>query len=56
MALTEDKTILTYKGRKEKFLQKLNTLDKKLSIVEVADKLQNLISDLNCIKNKEIFL
>ena len=44
-ALSEDKTIKSYKERKENFLNSLSKIDDDLLVVEVADKLQNLISD-----------
>lgn len=43
--LSEDKTIEDYTKRKSKFISKLKTADKSILLVEIADKLQNLISD-----------
>ncbi len=45
MNLTEDKAISEYKERKVNFVNRLKTLDEDLLIVEVADKLHNLLSD-----------
>lgn len=47
LSLSEDKTILDYKERKIKFIEKLEKLDKDLLYVELADKLSNLLSDYN---------
>lgn len=45
LTLSEDKSIKNYVERKKKFIDKLNTVDNDILIVEIADKLQNLISD-----------
>ena len=45
--LSEDKTITDYKDRKQEFINRLKNYDSDLLLVELADKLQNLISDYN---------
>ncbi|MCM1053460.1 MAG: hypothetical protein NC483_05760 [Ruminococcus sp.] len=52
MLLSEDKTIKDYVERKTKFISKLKTVNENILIVEVADKLQNLISDYNLFLEK----
>lgn len=47
VSLSDDKSIENYVERKTKFLQKLRTLDNNILTIELADKLQNLISDYN---------
>ena len=49
-SLSEDKNIKDYKTRKLKFLNKLKNLDNELLMVEVADKLQNLLSDYDAFQ------
>lgn len=48
--LSEDKTIPNYLERKRNFLNKLETCDNDILIIEVADKLQNLLSDYDNYK------
>lgn len=43
--LSENKEIQNYRERKEEFINRLNTYNNELILVELADKLQNLISD-----------
>lgn len=43
--LSEDKTITDYKERKQEFINRLKNHDSDLLLVELADKLQNLVSD-----------
>lgn len=43
--LSEDKTITDYKERKQEFINRLKNYDSDLLLVELADKLQNLVSD-----------
>lgn len=43
--LSENKEILNYIERKGEFINRLNTYNNELILVELADKLQNLISD-----------
>lgn len=45
LKLSEDKSIIDYVERKKAFLRQLEKVDNNLIIVEIADKLQNLISD-----------
>lgn len=45
LKLSEDKSIADYVERKKAFLSQLEKADDNLIIVEIADKLQNLISD-----------
>ena len=45
--LSENQKIPDYKKRKEEFIKRLETYDNNLILVELADKLQNLISDYN---------
>lgn len=45
--LSEDKMIEDYTTRKRKFIDNLNNVNDNILIVEIADKLQNLISDYN---------
>ncbi len=55
--LSEDKTIEDYAKRKSKFISKLKTADESILLVEIADKLQNLISDYDLyLKNGKNFL
>lgn len=48
--LSEDKTISDYLERKRKFINSLKNCDDDILIVEVADKLQNLLSDYDNYK------
>ena len=43
--LSEDKSIIDYKERKLKFINSLSKVSNDILMVELADKLQNLISD-----------
>lgn len=43
--LSENTKILNYKERKEEFINRLKTYNNDLVLVELADKLQNLVSD-----------
>lgn len=45
LKLSENKNIRNYVERKNDFLKKLKTYDNSIIIIEIADKLQNLISD-----------
>ncbi len=45
--LSENQTIKDYVERKANFVSKLRNADENILLVEVADKLQNLISDYN---------
>lgn len=45
LSLSEDKSIDDYVSRKTKFIKKLKNLDDNILTIELADKLQNLISD-----------
>ncbi len=45
LMLSEDKDILDYVQRKEKFIIKLKNTPENILMIELADKLQNLISD-----------
>lgn len=52
LLLSEDKSILDYVERKTKFIKQLEKVEDSIILVEIADKLQNLISDYNQIKLK----
>lgn len=58
LALSEDQSIENYIERKKKFLEKLDTVDNKILLVEIADKLQNLISDYDMflVKGKDFLI
>ena len=43
--LSENTKILNYKERKEEFINRLKTYNNNLILVELADKIQNLVSD-----------
>ena len=45
LSLSEDKSIHDYKERKTNFINKIENADKNILLVELADKLQNLLSD-----------
>ena len=45
LSLSEERSIENYVVRKTKFIEKLNMVDNDILLVELADKLQNLISD-----------
>lgn len=45
LKLSEDKSITDYVSRKKVFLEQLEKVDNNIMLVELADKLQNLISD-----------
>lgn len=47
LSLSEDKNILDYKERKMKFIEQISNISSELLVVEIADKLQNLVSDYN---------
>ncbi len=47
MSLSDDKSISDYVKRKTAFIQSLKSVDDNILTVELADKLQNLISDYN---------
>lgn len=49
--LSENKEILNYIERKGEFINRLNTYNNELILVELADKLQNLISDYHLFQN-----
>ena len=55
LKLSEDKSIKEYVDRKKDFIKKLEQYDENLILVEIADKLQNLMSDYNeyLIKGKD---
>lgn len=52
LSLSEDKSISDYTKRKRAFIDKLKTLDDDLLNVELADKLQNLVSDYDLYLKK----
>ena len=52
LAVSEDKTILDWKKRKDIFLKNINDKDENLILIELADKLHNLISDYDLYKIK----
>ena len=56
--LTENKSITDYVERKKVFLNQLEKVSNNLLVVEIADKLQNLISDYEQykIKSKEFIV
>ncbi len=45
LQLTEDQNITNYIDRKKEFIKRLETANDNIIVVEIADKLQNLISD-----------
>ena len=45
LSLSEDQSIENYVDRKKNFIEKLNMVDNDILLIEIADKLQNLISD-----------
>ena len=45
MLLSEDKSIIDYVERKKLFIKQLEKANDNIIIIEIADKLQNLISD-----------
>lgn len=47
LATSEDQSIKDYTERKQKFIDQLYDVDNDILLVEIADKLQNLISDYN---------
>lgn len=47
MSLSDDKSINNYVERKAAFIQSLKNVDDNILTIELADKLQNLISDYN---------
>lgn len=53
LSLTENKSIDNYIERKKDFINKLIDIDNNILLVEVADKLQNLISDYDQFKRTE---
>lgn len=52
LMVSEDKSIKDYKERKTKFLDKLKKASNEILMVELADKLQNLLSDYNLYLEK----
>lgn len=50
LALSENKKIFNFKERKKDFIDRVNNLDDKLIIVELVDKLHNLMSDYELYK------
>lgn len=52
LKLSEDKSIPNYVERKKQFISNLEKADDNIIIVEIADKLQNLISDYEQYKLK----
>ena len=52
LQLTKDQSIVDYVERKKDFIKKLNGVDNNIIIVEIADKLQNLISDYEQYRDK----
>ena len=50
--LSENQSISDYRKRKSNFIENLYSVDHSLILVEVADKLQNLISDYELYLNK----
>ena len=58
LQLSEDKSILDYVDRKKEFIKQLKKVNDNLIVVEIADKLQNLISDYEQykIKGKEFLI
>lgn len=58
LQLTENKNITNYIDRKQKFINKLAFASDNIIIVEIADKLQNLLSDYEQykIKGKEFLI
>lgn len=57
LAVSEDQSIEDYTERKTKFIENLRNVDDNILLVEIADKLQNLISDYDLYieKGKESF-
>ena len=57
LAVSEDQSIEDYTERKTKFIENLRNADDNILLVEIADKLQNLISDYDLYieKGKESF-
>lgn len=47
LSVSEDKTIKDYKERKQKFINNLANCSNDILMVELADKLHNLLSDYN---------
>lgn len=43
--MTEDQNITNYIDRKKEFIKRLETANDNIIVVEIADKMQNLISD-----------
>ena len=52
LKLSEDQSIENYIDRKTEFINRLNNYDNYLIVVEIADKLHNLISDYDLVKTK----
>lgn len=57
LAVSEDQSIEDYIERKTKFIENLRNVDYNILLVEIADKLQNLISDYDLYleKGKDLF-
>lgn len=53
--VSEDTSIENWRERKEKFLEKINTLNNNLLCLELADKLHNLLSENINYQNHELF-
>ncbi len=52
LSISEDLTILDLKERKEKFINNLNNVNDNIILVEIADKLHNLLSDYHLWQEK----
>ena len=50
LALSENKIIFNFKERKKEFIERVNKFDDNLLIVELVDKLHNLMSDYELYK------
>lgn len=52
LMVSEDKTILDWKKRKESFLKNISNQEKNIMLIELADKLHNLVTDYDLWKIK----
>lgn len=52
LLLSEDQTISDFYKRKEKFIDQISKLSNELLLIEIADKLQNLLSDYEYYQKK----
>ena len=52
LKVSEDVTIIDWTKRKEEFFNRMTSWSKEIFLVELADKLQNLLSDYNVWKEK----